>query len=115
MRASSWKYMGRSEVDTNCPYGLMLGKPNREQHFNGLTQAAVEIEGRVYTFSLLRPNFWTTCPELRDKDLSAGGTPIRDMLERLGALTWKKRQPIHFELEAVSNGAFRLLLPPLGL
>lgn len=114
MRVSSWKFMGKSEVDIDRPYGLMLGHPNRKRHFNGLTQAAVEIEGRVHTFSLVRRNFWTTCPELRDKDLSTGGTPIRDMLERLGALTWKKGQPLHFELETISNGAFRLLLSPLG-
>jgi hypothetical protein len=113
MRCSSWKFMGRSEVDTDCPYGLNLGKRNRKQYFAGLTQAAVEIEGRVHTFSLARANFWTTCPEIRDTDLDSGDTPIRDLLARLGALTWTKHRPLHFELSSVGNGAFRLLLPPL--
>ena len=111
MRVSSWKNRGKSEIDTDRPYGLMLGKPNRKRNFDGLTQAAVEIEGRVHTFSLSRPNFWTTCPELRDDDLSTGETPIRGMLERLGALTWRRGHPLHFELEVVGNGTFRLLLP----
>jgi len=113
MRVSSWKYMGRSEVDTDCMYGLMLGKPDRKQYFQGLTQVTVEIEGRYHIFSLSRPNFWTTCPELRDTDLSSGETPIRDLLARLNALTWKRGQPLHFELQPVGNGIFRLLLPPL--
>ena len=47
MQVSSWKYMGRSEVDTDCPYGLMLGKPSRKLFFAGLTHALVEIEGKL--------------------------------------------------------------------
>jgi len=113
MRVSSWKYMGRSEVDTDCPYGLMLGMSNRNQHFDGLTQAAVEIEGKIHTFSLSRANFWTTCPELRDADLGNGETPIRDLLARVGALTWKKGKPVHFELEPIGKGTFRLTLPAI--
>jgi hypothetical protein len=108
MRVSSWKFMGRSEVHINCPYGLMLGRANRKRYFDGLTEATVEIEGRVHTFSLARANFWTTCPELRDTDVSGGGTPIRDLLSRLGALTWTKGRPLHFELTSLGNDAFRL-------
>lgn len=113
MRVSSWKFMGRSEVDTDCTYGLMLGKRNREQHFNDLKQAFVEIAGRIYKFSLARPNFWTTCPELRDDDLTSGETPIRDLLAQLGALTWKRGRPLHFDLEDTGDGTFRLLLTAL--
>ena len=113
MRVSSWKFMGRSEVDTDCTYGLMLGKPNRQRHFDGLTTAAVEIEGQIHSFSLSRANFWTTCPELRDTDSDSGGTPIRNVLARLGALTWKKGCPLHFELLSDGKGTFRLLLSPL--
>jgi hypothetical protein len=112
MRVSSWKFMGRSEVDTDCPYGLMLGKQNRKRYFDGMTQATVEIEGRVHTFSLSRSNFWTTCPELRDTDLGGSETPIRDVLARLNALTWKRGRPLHFELELAGRGIFRLRLPP---
>jgi len=111
MRVSSWKYMGRSEVDTECPYGLMLGKANRKLYFDGLREVIVLIDGRDYTFSLARPSFWTTCPELRDADLCRGETPIRNLLERLNALTWVKGKPLHFELESTGRGTFRLLLP----
>ena len=108
MRVSSWKFMGKSEVDINCTFGINLGKKNRSTYFKGLNAATVEIEGKDYVFSLARKNFWTTCPELRDTDVIGGGTPIRDMLERLGSLTWTKGKPRHFELKLLSGG--RLML-----
>jgi hypothetical protein len=107
--------MGKSETDTGCPFGLMLGKPNREKYFDGLRQAKVSIEGKVHTFSLERANFWSTCPELRDSDVTGGDTPIRDLLERLDALTWKSGEPAHFKLLEKGNGEFELILPPLKL
>ena len=113
MRASSWKFMCKSEVDTNCTFGLMLGKQNRKKYFVGLNQASVTIEGNLHIFSLSRKNFWTTCPELRDTDVVGGGTPIRNLFEKLGALTWKKSIPAHFELRNVGEGQFILELPPI--
>lgn len=107
MRVSSWK-TGKSEVDIDCPFGLNLGKKNREFYFSGLTEAKVKIEDEVYVFSLARVNFWTTCPELRDKDVIGGGTPIRDILQRLDSLTWTRRRPRHFDLEARGGGEFIL-------
>jgi hypothetical protein len=106
MRVSSWKFMAKSEVDTDCVFGLYLGTQNRHEFFNGLTEARVEIDGTVYVFSLARKSFWTTCPELRDKDTT--GTPIRDLLERHNSLTWPKGSPKRFEMVPLGDGRFRL-------
>lgn len=115
MTVSSWKFMGKSEEDTDCIFGLNLGKTNRKEYIEGrnLKQVSVVVENINHTFSLSRENFWTTCPELRDTDVVGGGTPIRDLLERLDALTWKKRVPARFELKVVKEGEFELVLPPL--
>ena len=113
MRVSSWKFMGKSEVDTDCDFGLMLGPANRDKHFKNFGEVRVSIEGVVHSFSLARRNFWTTCPELRDTDVEGNGTPIRDFLERLGSLTWKKGKPAHFELMCTGDGTFELQVPAL--
>jgi hypothetical protein len=108
MRVSGWKKNAKSEDDTDCTFGLNLGKPNREEHFEGLADASVDFDGAVHVFSLNRASFWTYCPELRDDETNPRGTPIRDWLEQRGWLRWHKGEPPHFVLEPVGRGRFRL-------
>jgi hypothetical protein len=107
MRVSAWKKYGKSETDTECGFGLNLGKQNRQQFFEGLESAEVEMDGVRHSFSLTRKNFWTTCPELRDED--ARGTPIRDWLLKYRSLTWKKGFPPKADLISLGEGRFRLV------
>jgi hypothetical protein len=95
------------EVFDDTVFGFNLGKPNRLAHFAGLKEAKVEIDGKEHVFALARPNFWTTCPELRDTDTT--GMPVRDFLSKHNSLTSIKSHPNHFNLEVLGNGQFRIL------
>src|SRR5207253_601035 len=107
MLVSAWKKYGKSETDTECEFGLNLGKHNRGLFFEGLESVDVEMDGVKHSFSLDRDNFWTTCPELRDDD--SDGTPIRDWLKRHRSLTWTKGRPPKAALVPLGQGRFRLM------
>ena len=108
MKVSAWKDRGRNDTDTNCAFGLNVGKPNRRTYFEGLAKVEIDIDGQLHLFSLQRKTFWDTCPELRDEDTT--GTPIRNWLERHKCLTWPKGNPPRFELTHLKNERFRLRL-----
>jgi hypothetical protein len=104
MLVSSWK--DKSNEETNCRFGLRILLNDRD-HFNGLREAEIEIGGQTYLFSL-KPRFWTTCPELRDEDVGADTTPIRDWLKRHGKLVWETGKPAKYDLIPLGNGRFKL-------
>jgi len=111
MLASAWKKYGKSETDTECGFGLNLGKQNRKLFFEGLESVQVEMDGVTHSFSLTRrESFLTTCPKLRDKDEDSEGTPIRDWLEKHRNVTWTKGRPPTAVVVPVGKG--RLRLPP---
>jgi hypothetical protein len=107
MLVSAWKKYGKSETNTECGFGLNLGKHNREFFFEGLDSVEIEMDGMSHSFSLVRGSFWSTCPELRDEDTE--GTPIRDWLQNHRSLTWTKGRPPKATLRPVGKGHFRLL------
>lgn len=86
-------------------YGVRIGVPNRDTYFDrAWPDVEVEIDGQTHEFNLTA-GFWNACPEFRD----AGGTAIRDWLQRHHALQWPVGKPPRFQLLPVGGKRFRLV------
>jgi len=86
---------------TGGGYGISIYKADRAKYFNKSWESVViSIEDRSIEIKLL-DTFWTTCNELRGKE-------IGEYLIKYGLGTWAKGKPYELELKNVSNNKFVL-------
>ncbi|WP_417815203.1 hypothetical protein [Thalassospira alkalitolerans] len=84
--------------------GLRIGKPNRELFFlREWRQIFLEVEGLLFEVCL-SPGFWDRCPEIRHDQ-------IRNWLIRIGADSWEKGCPPHFDAVRIKDNKFRIENP----
>jgi hypothetical protein len=105
VQVAAWKPCGSEIMPTPGTHvGINVGRVNRDEYFDDVTEVDVEVEGEWHHF-VLNKNFWTTCPEIRD---TGDQRVFRMWIETHGGLTWEERGNPTYELEKVGVGRFRL-------
>ena len=94
---------GSQNYETGGGYGIKIAdKKDRESYFQKeWTSVTIELEGEGEIEVNLSCAFWTTCEELRKKEI--GKWMINNNLA-----PWPKGHPASFEFVPISNRRFRL-------
>jgi hypothetical protein len=81
--------------------GLAISPQDRDRHFRrGRKTVTVRLPGRCGTTIIsLTPSFWTTCPELRSREITA-------CLRASGAFPWPRGHPPRFTIHATGLARF---------
>ena len=99
MKVSGW--YSRPNDETGAGYGIRVRKADRDAYFERRWKRVTVDVGGEATELRLSERFWTTCPELRSKEIG------RWMLGR-GLAPWPKGAPPRLELTPVGPGRLRL-------
>ena len=82
-------------------YGIRIPREFRDAHFKPEWDSVqLHIEDKVININL-KPTFWTTCNELRSKEIGS-------YLIKHGLGKWDKGQPHILNLELVNRSSFQL-------
>ena len=93
---------GRPNNETGAGYGIRIKCKDRERYFQkAWSSVIIDFEGESEVEVNLSCAFWTTCEELRKKE-------IGKWMIKKGNATWPKGHPPAFELVPISNRRFRL-------
>lgn len=101
MKVASWSN-GSPNNATGAGYSVRISKHDRAAHFNkAWNHVEVDIPGAGKIVASLSPTFWTTCPEIRNKE-------IGKWLLRCGLAPWPKGLPPSVNLTKIRGNRFKL-------
>lgn len=101
MKVTTWN--NGSFNKTGAGYGIRIPRDLRIVHFNENWELVIlHIEDKKVEVKL-NPTFWTTCNELRNKEIGS-------YLIRNGLGEWQKGQPHELNLTSIGDNQFKVSL-----
>ncbi len=101
MKVTTWNNGNYNK--SGAGYGILIPKRERDKYFNRKwDRVKIHIEDTSVEIKL-RDTFWTTCNELRSKE-------IGKYLLKNGLGVWEKWKPHKLTLEVVNNNEFTISL-----
>lgn len=101
MKVTTWN--NGSFNMSGAGYGIRISKELRNRYFNiNWDSIVLYVEEKTVEIKL-RDTFWTTCSELRSKEI--GLFLIKNGLDK-----WDKGQPHELELNIVKDNIFKLVI-----